>query len=944
MDLLTFAASRGDRLKQADSDLAPFVRAALASRDWDELIDAASVLWLETFQAEAPNADPDRFMPRFREMAGESLSKTAQEEPNEAQVHRVTYWLSTATVNNATYWGNAAHGGNAMRWHTMEDASVRETHRAADGQIASRDGTFDIGGFDLRYPGEPVGPPDIWISCRCLLVPARVEGAFDVTDAITADGTISVDDDENPDIVVSNNVTAAVDDEITDMAEPDDVADEPEDEEELITEIPVHGLIAPESVLSGDYRVFAEGALSNRNLPLPLRYEFVSSHGGDTSHVATVGRVDEVFMAEDGMRWRGVLVLSRQYTPEVIEGLTDRTVRGVSLDGDMGVVQVSDDGMPGAMSKDSPLVFDEVRVAGLTIVPIPAFQEAYIAFGHEFADELTEEQLVAAAQALEDCGCTEDFDGFDVIRAGGGIVIVDLTDLSEDELDAYHALDADGQDAFARENDLIIEWTPEFRDVSSEEREKLADEGKAMPDGSFPIANCDDLKNAIQAIGRASDPEAVRRHIIKRANQLDCGQHLPEDWAVSREAFDPKEIAAFEALPDSSGHVLEASPQLVRTALELGSVEAAIAKLDEAITASAFAPGTHDGPGWITHPVPTARIRRYWTKGKGAAKIRWGVPGDFNRCRLQLAKYVQNPDWLAGLCANMHKEAIGVWPGQEGGGHADSLLASGRPIMTLVAAGITPKPAMAFRDPGLTEPTTTTIEEIEGGYLRIFGHLAAWGVCHIGIQDTCTTAPHSGTNYAMFRTGTIVTDEGRVAVGQLTMGTGHAGLRANARSAVAHYDNTGTAVADVVVGEDAHGIWFSGIVRASATDEQIEALQASALSGDWRRNGTGLELVAALAVNVPGFPIPRTSLAASGEEGQESLVAAGIVSRETVDAIVSEVPMIPATEIAGIVRASVSEYIAEGKRAERAAALAPFAAKTRASALSRIAAKFGGND
>jgi hypothetical protein len=197
----------------------------------------------------------------------------------------------------------------------------------------------------------------------------------------------------------------------------------------------------------------------------------------------------------------------------------------------------------------------------------------------------------------------------------------------------------------------------------------------------------------------------------------------------------------------------------------------------------------------------------------------------------------------------------------------------------------------------------------------------------------------------MFRTGTIVTDEGRVAVGQLTMGTGHAGLRMNARSAVAHYDNTGTAVADVVVGEDAHGIWFSGLVRKSATEEQIEALQASALSGDWRRNGTGLELVAALAVNVPGFPIPRTSLAASGEEGQESLVAAGVVSRvETVDAIVSEVPMLGAEEIAGIVRASVREMRAEEARAERAAALAPFAAKTRASALSRIAAKFGGND
>ena len=34
------------------------------------------------------------------------------------------------------------------------------------------------------------------------------------------------------------------------------------------------------------------------------------------------------------------------------------------------------------------------------------------------------------------------------------------------------------------------------------------------------------------------------------------------------------------------------------------------------------APGkTEDGPGWLTHPVDTDRLRDYWTKGEGAAKI-----------------------------------------------------------------------------------------------------------------------------------------------------------------------------------------------------------------------------------------------------------------------------------------------------------------------------------
>ncbi|QYN17598.1 2'-5' RNA ligase family protein [Amycolatopsis sp. DSM 110486] len=60
-----------------------------------------------------------------------------------------------------------------------------------------------------------------------------------------------------------------------------------------------------------------------------------------------------------------------------------------------------------------------------------------------------------------------------------------------------------------------------------------------------------------------------------------------------------------------------------------------------------------------------AQLVRYWTKGEGAAKIRWGEPKDFYRCERQLRKYVKKPNELAGLCANLHKIALGVSPGQE---------------------------------------------------------------------------------------------------------------------------------------------------------------------------------------------------------------------------------------------------------------------------------------
>ena len=59
----------------------------------------------------------------------------------------------------------------------------------------------------------------------------------------------------------------------------------------------------------------------------------------------------------------------------------------------------------------------------------------------------------------------------------------------------------------------------------------------------------------------------------------------------------------------------------------------------------------------------TERLMRYWAEGPGAAKINWGVGGDFDRCRAELGKYVQDPHTLDGLCANLHHRATGGWPG-----------------------------------------------------------------------------------------------------------------------------------------------------------------------------------------------------------------------------------------------------------------------------------------
>jgi len=67
-------------------------------------------------------------------------------------------------------------------------------------------------------------------------------------------------------------------------------------------------------------------------------------------------------------------------------------------------------------------------------------------------------------------------------------------------------------------------------DFPAEERHKLAESGEAMPDGSFPIRNGQDLKDAIRSIGRASDPSKVKSWIRKRAGELGMESEIPGNW------------------------------------------------------------------------------------------------------------------------------------------------------------------------------------------------------------------------------------------------------------------------------------------------------------------------------------------------------------------------------------------------------------------------------
>ena len=258
-------------------------------------------------------------------------------------------------------------------------------------------------------------------------------------------------------------------------------------------------------------------------------------------------------------------------------------------------------------------------------------------------------------------------------------------------------------------------------------------------------------------------------------------------------------------------------------------------------------------------------------------------------------------------------DRLALWIGEE---REEFPLGEAVPESLEAAAAPIDPPRDWFADPKLSGPTPIRIDD-DG---RIYGHLATWDVCHIASpagEGVCVVAPHSAMGYARFHTGTTRTATGEIIdTGKITMGTGHAGPRSSGAAAAAHYDNTGAAVADVRAGEDAYGIWVAGALRPSVTPEQVRTLRASPLSGDWRRDEStrGLELRAALAVNVPGFPIPRpTGLVASGE--LYALTASGVVvADETVDAITAPgTAALSAADAAYLSRLIEREKLAEAK-------------------------------
>lgn len=110
------------------------------------------------------------------------------------------------------------------------------------------------------------------------------------------------------------------------------------------------------------------------------------------------------------------------------------------------------------------------------------------------------------------------------------------------------------------------------REFTQAERDDAAASGAALDDGSFPVKTVADLHNAIQAVGRAKDPEKAKAHIKARAAALGATSALPDSWSKRH-------------IPDDSSELLKHANEAI-AALDL-SVQSILA--DDAVTEKAAA-------------------------------------------------------------------------------------------------------------------------------------------------------------------------------------------------------------------------------------------------------------------------------------------------------------------------------------------------------------------
>lgn len=610
---------------------------------------------------------------------------------------------------------------------------------------------------------------------------------------------------------------------------------------------------------TGDGRQFDEGALTHRDLPLPFRY--VATDSGGHNNAVIVGHISKIGKEKDG------------FLP----------AEGEFYDDDSWPEDVRDNATAAMKFTQNKVIGPSVDLDQQEVEHVPE-PKAYSAWKKEQAGKLKAAKAAYADKTGGDCGCSspvmaeEAYDGprLKMIRSGR------MASATLVHIPAFAELSGHAKLTPIDSHDPNVDGTTASA--------KIENDGELSPEEVFGANGLNDDGKPIYARKKKLDPEKVQGN----KDDEDFAAYMQDStiWMSDDEFYSAMEEFAKKRLPRPNK-------------ADQGMPGAEDAEQSQGAGATG---GTYAAPDVTKTSVRKRLDDADFVDPKGR--------------RFPIASCSDVGDAVSSYGRANPKIPYGQFKSRltaiaKRKGCEDALpddWKAGEKMAALMAAAAPSAPPKAwFEDPKLTGPTPLTIQD-DG---RVFGHVAVWDTCHVGIGDSCVQPPKSLTSYAYFHTGEVVTAEGvRIPVGRLTYGGGHATPNLGFRAASEHYDRTSNTGAYVRAGEDEYGIWVSGALAPEADDDAVRQMRAAPLSGDWRRIGGNLEMVAALHVNTAGFPIPRLLTASADEQDLFSLVAAGALPR-----VIDEEETVTASAgVADLDTEALGRAIARGMLAEQKAA------------------------
>lgn len=609
----------------------------------------------------------------------------------------------------------------------------------------------------------------------------------------------------------------------------------------------------------GRTRIFEPGSIDHRMLPLPMAHRRMDAVGHQSA--VTVARILGMTVGPDhngqDWLWGWGDWLDPDIVPEVKEAkyLVDQGVVGASVD----------PGGPVAATIDPETRTEHMMkftVGGATLVRIPAFDQTriYNMVEGEWPDDDPDMDHSALDMDAEapDCGCGSDY-------ASEGTFSVNQEGWRGLPLAPREAV-FDNDDAVKR----ITQHASNGQDVAKLRQAFL------WRDDRLPETDPTSYRLPIGDIinGRLT----LVYHAIYAAAALLSGAHggLPNvpdaDKARLRSVISDIYPEMATAFNDSSIRAPWDQPADVAARQQGMSMAEEFAVADNAN--EPYGDVQYADPGYQKDGK-----KRYPIDTEEHARAAWGYINQQSNA----SRY--SPVQLKAVKARIVK-ALKKFGADVSEQPQEGMTASGTAYVVTESGYPLEPPAEWFDDPKLTAKTALSVTP-EG---RVYGHLAAWNECHRDVTNqACVMAPKSRKGYAPFHLGSVFTAEGdEIRVGKIVMDTRHASINLGYTAAAIHYDNTGDEVAVVRAGEDEFGIYVAGAIVPEADARKVAKLRRSPLSGDWRAVEGNLELTAALAVNVPAFPV----YSLDGED-RLALVAAGTVVHDGIDVehqVIAEAP------------------------------------------------------